>query len=164
MKEKQIKRSSAKPTSPASSQEDTKTKPSYLPAAILASIAFEFYFNTVFNGYAVDDGLVITLNKFTMKGLAGVPAILSRGTFEGVSGAWGGDLSGGRYRPLSMVTFAVEQGLFGTNLPLSHLINVAIYCLIVVLLFRLLHEWDELNHHGKSRCGVGFRRLVWRCD
>src|SRR5947207_1515511 len=127
MKEKQIKKSSTEPPNPASSKEAARTKPTYLPAGILAVIAFVFYFNTVFNGYALDDLVVIGENSFTMKGLAGIPAILSRGAFAGLNGAWGGDLSGGRYRPLSMVTFAVEQGLFGTHPAVSHLINVVIY-------------------------------------
>src|SRR5207247_11319924 len=53
--------------------------------------------------------------------------------------------------PLSMVTFAVEQGLFGTHPAVSHLINVVIYCLLIVLIFRLLDE-----HFFKEKPGMAF--------
>jgi hypothetical protein len=84
-----------------------------------------------------------------MKGFAGIPGILSTEAFAGLETA--GQLTGGRYRPLSVVTFAVEQGLFGTNPGLSHLVNVALYGLIVVLLFVLLHD-----HFFKDKPGVPF--------
>jgi len=112
----------------------------HIVAALLASLAFVLYFNTVFNGYALDDGLVITENAFTMQGIEGIHAILTSPGFAGVKGAWGGDLSGGRWRPLSQVTFAVEKSLFDLKLPISHLINVLLYALVVALLFLLLQE------------------------
>jgi tetratricopeptide (TPR) repeat protein len=111
-----------------------------LVAALLASLVFVLYSNTLSNGYALDDGLVITENAFTMKGISGIPDILTRGGFAGVEGAWGGDLSGGRWRPLSQMTFAIEKSLFDLQLPISHLINVLLYAAVVALLFLLLQE------------------------
>lgn len=135
---------------PVSSQSAAAIRFGAMQSAALAAIGFAFYFNTAFNGYALDDGLVITENSFTMKGFSGIPGILSNDALAGLPGALG-QLTGGRYRPLSTVTFALEQGLFGTNLFVSHLINVLLYCLTVVLLFRLL---DEYLFRGKP--GLAF--------
>jgi hypothetical protein len=38
---------------------------------ILVLVSFLFYANTIDNGYAVDDGLVIEQNKYTQKGFRG---------------------------------------------------------------------------------------------
>jgi protein O-mannosyl-transferase len=51
------------------------------------------------------------------------------------------ELSGGRYRPLSLITFALEHELFG-NVPLvAHLGNVLLYGLTLPILFLLLVKW-----------------------
>ena len=44
------------------------------------------------------------------------------------------------WRPLSMITFSIEVGIFGKNKPgYSHFINVLIYAAIVVLIFLFLY-------------------------
>jgi hypothetical protein len=50
--------------------------------------------------------------------------ILSKESFAGFFGEQQNLLVGGRYRPLSLVTFAIEKGLFGQNAALSHFINL----------------------------------------
>jgi protein O-mannosyl-transferase len=94
---------------------------------VLAIIGFLLYANTLVNEYAVDDGMVIEGNKFTTKGFAGINELLTKDSFLGNMEA--NVLPGGRYRPLSYVTFAIEWELFGRNPLISHLGNVFLYLL-----------------------------------
>ena len=91
------------------------------------------------SGYVFDDGLVITENAFTTSGLAGLPEIFTQDAFVGALGD-SGQVAGGRYRPLSVATFAVEWELFGEAPFVGHLVNVLIYALSVVLLYRLIER------------------------
>jgi len=87
-------------------------------ALLLAAISVALYANTVRNGYVLDDGIVIQSNRFVERGLAGIPDILTRDAFYSHYAQMGvseDQLSGGRYRPLSIVTFAVEQSLVGDH-------------------------------------------------
>lgn len=103
--------------------------------AIAAIVSFGL---SVFNNYALDDFIVIIKNNFTQKGFSGIWNILSKDTFAGITESDIMVLSGGRYRPLSLVTFAIEHHLWG-NIPfISHLINVALYALIGILLYNFL--------------------------
>lgn len=117
-----------------------KTAVDYWPW-ILAALAFLLYANTFGHQYAFDDAIVITQNSFTQQGLAGIPDLLTRDFFEGIYGEKGMDLSGGRYRPLSLLTFAVEYAFFGPAPGISHFINALLYGLTALLLFRVLEQW-----------------------
>lgn len=44
------------------------------------------------------------------------------------------------YRPLSLVTFAIEHQLSGGNPQVHHLVNVLIFCLCIITLFKLLSD------------------------
>lgn len=107
-------------------------------AFILILIAFLAYFNTVFNDYALDDGIVILENAYTKSGFGGIGKLLTRDSFEGFLGRENTLLAGGRYRPLSLITFAIEYGVWGANPAASHLINALLFAVTVGLLFRLL--------------------------
>ena len=110
-------------------------------ALLLAAIAVALYANTVWNGYALDDGIVIQSNEFVERGLAGILDILGNDAFHSHYVQMGVDedqLSGGRYRPLSIVTFAVEQALVGDHAGERHLVNVLLYALTAVLLLQFL--------------------------
>ncbi len=93
--------------------------------------------NTLSNGWALDDTLLITQNTFSKQGFAGIPAIWSNDVFVGYLGQ-GGVETGGRYRPLSHSVFAVQYAIAGNNPFLGHLTNVLLYALVCVLLFKLL--------------------------
>ncbi|MFT3908026.1 MAG: tetratricopeptide repeat protein [Ferruginibacter sp.] len=116
-----------------------------LAAIIVFIFSFGLYFNTVLNEYALDDGIVITDNQFTKKGFAGVSEILSNESFAGLPGV-STELSGGRYRPLSIATFAMEYGIFGPKPSVSHLINALLYGFLCVLLFYFLREYVFRNN------------------
>ena len=99
--------------------------------------AFVLNANTLTNGWALDDTLLITQNTFTKQGFEGLPAIWSNDVFVGYLGQ-GGVETGGRYRPLSQSVFAVLYAIAGNNPLLGHLTNMLLYALTCALLFRLL--------------------------
>ncbi len=98
------------------------------------------YSNTLFNDYAQDDAIVITDNMFTKKGLSGIPGILGNDSFYGFFKKRGKAklVSGGRYRPLSLVSFAIETQFFGLNPAVSHFINIVLYGLLGIVMYKLL--------------------------
>jgi tetratricopeptide (TPR) repeat protein len=107
---------------------------------ILFLVAVLLYSNTLFHEYAFDDSIVITDNSFTQKGFAGIPDLMTKDFFEGIYGQQI-DLTGGRYRPFSLVTFAVEWGIFGKNPLVSHLINILLFGFCCLLLFNVLSRF-----------------------
>lgn len=111
------------------------------------------YLNTVSLDYALDDAIVVHDNMFTTQGIAGIPGILNKDTFFGFFKEEGKAqlVAGGRYRPLSLITFAIEWELFAKKTVddqgntqyqgrpgLSHLINTLLFGLTVLLLYVLL--------------------------
>ena len=103
-------------------------------------LGFLLYANTIPHNYAQDDAIVITDNMFTQEGVAGFSGILSKDTFFGFFKEEGKAalVAGGRYRPLSLLTFAFEVQLFGLNPKISHLVNAIFYGLSCGLLYLLL--------------------------
>lgn len=84
-------------------------------AVIVALLAFIFYINTWSNEFAHDDGIVIVKNEFVQEGFAGLPSIFTEDAYASYYRQLNtvNQLSGGRYRPLSIATFAIEQQFFG---------------------------------------------------
>ena len=107
---------------------------------ILLTVAFCLNFNTLFNDYTVDDETVITNNSFVQKGIKGIPEIICQNYFKGDNKINVGEFSGGRYRPFTLIVFAVEYQCFGANPFVSHLINVLLFTLLIALLFKLFHN------------------------
>ena len=125
----------------------------WFPYLVVFAIGFALYANTIPHDYALDDKMVIAENPFTQKGLKGIGDILSHDTFSGFYGGQVALVRGGRYRPLSLVTFAVERQLFGQNPHISHLINVLLYALTGLVLYGLL---SPLLAPGRSKRGWYF--------
>ena len=77
----------------------------------LGLIAFVLYVNTVYNEFALDDGIIIHKNEFVMKGSSGIKEILTHDAYYSFYRSMNAEdqLPGGRYRPLSVVSFAMEQ-------------------------------------------------------
>ncbi len=101
-------------------------------------LAFLLYANTIPFDYALDDKLYITHNEFTKKGFGGIKDILTTDLFVGFYGRQKNLVAGGRYRPLSLVTFAIEYEIFGKNPHIGHFVNALLYGLTAVLLFVIL--------------------------
>lgn len=126
-----------------------------LQALLLTLLAVGLYMPTVVLdfGYALDDGLVIKENPYTTSGWGGIDELLTRDAYQWYYDQFGGqaELSGGRYRPLSIITFAIEYALFGLAPKVSHAINVALYGATAFFLLWLLH-----HHLLDRRRGIAF--------
>ncbi|MCU0326738.1 MAG: tetratricopeptide repeat protein [Spirosomaceae bacterium] len=107
----------------------------YLFCAIVAFIGIIIYANTYNHGFVLDDTAAITRNLFVQKGLAGIPEIL-KSDFWYFSNA-----KLGYYRPLGLITFAIEYQLFGLNSTVSHINNIILYAISGFLLTILLQKW-----------------------
>ncbi|MEO1259352.1 MAG: tetratricopeptide repeat protein [Bacteroidota bacterium] len=81
---------------------------------IIFALGVLLYANTWRHNYAVDDAIVIYDNEFTTKGVAGIPGLMKYDTFRGFFKVEGKEslVSGGRYRPLTPIMYALEVQLF----------------------------------------------------
>lgn len=121
---------------------------SRLQYLIIFTVSFLIYSNTLFFNYALDDGLIITDNKVTKKGISGLGEIFTKNAFYGVFGDDANKyLPGGRYRPLSQAMFAVEYQFFGLSPFIGHFINILIYSLLCLLLLKTLKIIFEKYGH-----------------
>lgn len=135
------------------------------------------YSNTLWNRYAIDDTIVVTDNKFTKKGAGGIKDHFTHDMFEGFFGERGAKLvSGGRYRPLSMVSLSLEYELMRKwwgdkreviddkniimtdndpylNPMLSHGINILLFALTCVLLYHILQQIIPAKYSIKTPIG-----------
>jgi protein O-mannosyl-transferase len=104
---------------------------------LITTITFMFYGNSVFNDYVLDDGMFVNHNQFVQKGFDGIYDLLTKETMYG----YVGNASGGRWHPLSLITFAVENQYFGNAPHFSHFINVLLLALtgIIMILFLRRH-------------------------
>jgi len=76
---------------------------------VIFVLTFILYGNTLFHEYALDDALAITENEYTLSGFEGIDDLFTHEFFSGFFDKKNKSLvAGGRYRPLSMVTFAIE--------------------------------------------------------
>ena len=107
---------------------------------IIAALAFFLYAPSLRYGYVLDDQMMYVNNQYVQEGFAGIGKILSTESFAGFFGEQKNLLVGGRYRPLSIVTFAMEKGLFGQNAALSHFVNLLLYALLGWLTYRTLRR------------------------
>lgn len=100
---------------------------------IVFSFAFLLYSNTITHFYAYDDATVITDNKDILQGAKAIPIILTSPYRHG----WD-ENSAGHYRPLPLVTYALEFEYFGKNPVVSHFNNVFLYAITAILLLLTL--------------------------
>ncbi len=115
---------------------------SRLHSAIIFLFCFVLYANTINHDFTQDDAIVIYDNEFTTQGFAGIPSIMKYDTFRGFFKVEGKDklVSGGRYRPLTLVMFAIGVDLFGLDSKpmIGHIMNIFWYGLTCVMLYILL--------------------------
>ncbi|MGB0839703.1 MAG: hypothetical protein ACPGXL_06160 [Chitinophagales bacterium] len=110
------------------------------PLMAIMGLGIVLYAYSISFDYALDDQIVIMSNQYTKLGFEGIGKLFTTETFEGFFGVKKDLVAGGRYRPLSLVSFAVEWQLFGQNPAVSHFINILLYCLLGCLLYRILME------------------------
>lgn len=145
-KEKQAEQQAApQPKANLGSNNNNKTVQLW-QGLIIFLVACLLYANTVPNKFAVDDTIVITGNQLTKQGVEGIPKIMTTDAFYGFFGENYQFVAGGRYRPLSLVTFAIEYELFqdpnNNNMTglahIMHFNNVWLYGLTCLLVFLVL--------------------------
>lgn len=109
---------------------------------ILGILSVLLYANTLTHEYTQDDAIVIYDNEFTTAGFEGIPGLLKYDTFRGFFKTEGKDklVSGGRYRPLTPIMFAIEYQFFGRSPFIGHLISVLWYAILVMVLYLTLER------------------------
>ena len=118
------------------------------PALICFLFGLLLYIPTVTYDYALDDKIAVTGNQVTKRGFAGIADLFK---YDSMDGFWaeqyGVDVedlnkdalvAGGRYRPLTMVTHAIEWQFFGENPGISHFINALLYGLTGYVLWHIM--------------------------
>lgn len=89
----------------------------WVPYVIFTLLGFLLYANTFNASFALDDDIVICKNEYVLQGVSGFPDIFTKDLFDSFYKQMNtsAQLSGGRYRPLSVATFAIEQEFIGTR-------------------------------------------------
>ncbi|MDD3875930.1 MAG: glycosyltransferase family 39 protein [Bacteroidales bacterium] len=101
---------------------------------ILIIATFLIYLNSIPNNYNLDDELVTRNHKLTSQGMKALPAIFSSPYFaDNMGNAY-------EYRPVTLMSFAIEHQFFGENPQISHFFNVLLYTLTILILFKLLKK------------------------
>ncbi len=107
---------------------------------LIGIVAFTIYANTLGHSFAQDDAIVIYENMYVKEGFSGISKILTTDSF---SGFFGGEdksslVSGGRYRPLSVILFAAVYQVVGAQSWAYHLLTVGVYAFLCILLYRVM--------------------------
>lgn len=137
-----------------------------LQAILIFALSVLLYANTLTHDFCQDDSIVITENMFTTQGVAGIGGILQYDTFYGFFKEAGKAslVAGGRYRPFTLVMFAIEYQIFGKSPFIGHFINVLLFGLTCVLLYflllKLLKLGDRRQETGVSPTLVAFIAAV----
>lgn len=123
---------------------------------VFIGIAFSLYVNTLWHQFVLDDEVVITENRFVRQGIDGIGSIFSHDTFAGYKRVSEDTqiVTGGRYRPMSLVFFALLYSLFGANPFVFHLFSVVLYVASALVLFHLINLWLQDRAYGKIIAGA----------
>lgn len=132
---KQTKKQRAKNQAPSeSTRKSVQTafdRRDLLWAALCAVFAFVLYANTIDHGYVLDDQAAITKNLYVQEGIRGIPKLLTV-DFWHFSG-----LRLGYYRPLPLITYAIEHQFFGLDPHVGHFTNTLLFAVTAFFVFLL---------------------------
>ncbi len=102
--------------------------------AVILVVAIGLYAHTVGFGWVYDDEIEVVANVY-IRSLASIPEMFT-------TTAWAGaGVETYLYRPLPLVTYAINYALFGLAPWSYHLVNVLLHALASVLAFRLARNW-----------------------
>ncbi|MFA5419563.1 MAG: hypothetical protein WC341_14020, partial [Bacteroidales bacterium] len=103
---------------------------------ILVILTVLLYYNTLFNYFSLDDNYINIHNEQNAQGIKAIPEIFTTLYSESGQEAYG-------YRALTRATFAMEYQ-FTADSPynpyISHFINLLLYILAVLILFKVLNR------------------------
>lgn len=97
--------------------------------------SFLLYANTINHDYTIDDMIVVKSNKLTQEGIGGISEIFKHSYLFGYN-----EREDESYRPITLSTFAIEKSLFDSKSSASHFIQVLLYALCVLVLFKFLQN------------------------
>jgi protein O-mannosyl-transferase len=88
----------------------------WVPYVLISALGLLLYANTFKHEYALDDELVVCGNNYVLRGIDGLGDIMQNDIFDSYNKSINADanLAGGRFRPFSLATFAIEQEFIGT--------------------------------------------------
>jgi len=122
-----------------------KTLPAWFFPLFIAIFVFILYGNCIKNNYSLDDDIVTATqptyhnNTRIEKGISGIPTLFTTRHVESTKQSYG-------YRPLTLATFALEYSLFKSNPHISHFLNVLLFVLTGLLLFKILKNLFSQYH------------------
>lgn len=121
------------------------------PAALIfLALPFALYHVALGFGYVLDDQMVIWDNAYVQKGFSGLREIFAYDSFMGYFKTPKFLLEGGRYRPLSLATFALEVQFFGKDqAAVGHFVNIVLYGLNCLFLYYILSGLFRRGENGK---------------
>lgn len=134
-------------------------------AIIFFVLSLLLYANTLGHDYTQDDAIVIYDNMFTQKGVEGYSGILGKDTFYGFFKEEGKAnlVTGGRYRPFTLLMFATEWEIFGRSPFVGHLINILLFAFLSVMIFYFLRLVFPYAKDNKTKLIVLFATIVFIC-
>lgn len=103
---------------------------------ILMVAGFILYTNTLNHDFNLDDTYYTAGNQFTEQGWKSIPGIFSEPTIYGPKGI------GYDYRPVTATSFIIQHELLGSTAAAGHWVNLCLYLLTIMVLFRLLAGWN----------------------
>lgn len=102
---------------------------------IITITVFALYANSLSNGYVLDDFSVIKENNIVNQGTKNLGQIFKTSYRTGYL-----NVNDGLYRPLSLAMFAIEWSISPDNPALGHFINLLVYVLCGIILFKTLQR------------------------
>lgn len=98
---------------------------------IIVLIAFIQFSNTLGHDFAWDDKIVIQENDRVQEGFSGIPKLLKKYNTELRKDQYG-------YRPITLITFAIDYELSSGEPGFFHFMNVAYFSILCLILFLVL--------------------------
>lgn len=157
-----VKKESAVSAAPTNTFQPDFWSRHWLPALLMPVMAYALYFIGMKYGYVLDDEMVYWKNEYVQKGLSGIGQIFGTDSFMGYFKEQKFLLEGGRYRPLSLATFAMEVEFFGPDKPAAgHFFNILLYGLTGMLLYRILLGLFPVREGGQWYFSLPFLATVF---
>ena len=133
----------SRPAPASSFQPGTSIYTQGLLCLVVAVLAVLLYAGSYGHDYAYDDLAVVKENRFVQKGLGGINDILHTQYFEG----YDPNTNARAYRPVSLITYALEYEYFGLNPRVHHLVNILLYALTAIVLLLALFRMLRAYHY-----------------
>ncbi len=134
-KEKTAVQKQASAERPASQKGKQAVKKFTLPVIVIALLGILLYANSLQNDFAFDDYSAIKKNWVVKQGISSFPTILSTSYRYGY---WESDDE--LYRPMPLMVFATLWQFFPDNPFPFHLLNVILYALCGIVLYKVLRK------------------------